>query len=273
MIKKENKYSIYRVTDFSNQGFGKVYLGKTTSNPPKLRWYSHLSDARTKRKNTYFYNAIRAHGENNFIFEIIAECSTLENLNNLEIDIIAQYNSTDKNIGYNMTPGGDGREPGFIVTDNTREKMRIAQTGRKHSEITKAKMRTTQIELAEIRQLNNTQWHHTAESKAKISIALSGANHPLFGIPRTEEEKKKISDANKGKFSGTNNPFYGKKHTLETIAKMSVKSRTFDDKKLVAQLTNLYLNDNIPCKEIAKLFDLNVSTIYRELKKLNIFKK
>lgn len=35
------------------------------------------------------------------------------------------------------------------------------------------------------------------------------------GIPMTEEQKKKISNTKKGRFSGCNNPFYGKHHTSE----------------------------------------------------------
>jgi endogenous inhibitor of DNA gyrase (YacG/DUF329 family) len=47
--------------------------------------------------------------------------------------------------------------------------------------------------------------------------AKSGENHPLYGKHRSEETKKKISDAHKGE----NNPFYGKHHTKETKKKIS----------------------------------------------------
>ena len=52
---------------------------------------------------------------------------------------------------------------------------------------------------------------HTEESKKKISEAKKGKS------VHTEESKKKISEANKGK----NNPFYGKHHTEEVRKKMS----------------------------------------------------
>lgn len=44
------------------------------------------------------------------------------------------------------------------------------------------------------------------------------------GIPRTEETKIKISKVKKGKYVGTKNPFYGRKHTEETKEKIR-KSR------------------------------------------------
>jgi group I intron endonuclease len=46
-------------------------------------------------------------------------------------------------------------------------------------------------------------------------------NSPL-GITRTEEEKRNISTAKKGKGMGEDNPFYGKKHSEETRKKMSL---------------------------------------------------
>jgi hypothetical protein len=48
------------------------------------------------------------------------------------------------------------------------------------------------------------------ETKKKQSVAKSGENHPQFGIPVTEETKKKISEAKSGKFTGENNPNYGR---------------------------------------------------------------
>lgn len=78
------------------------------------------------------------------------------------------------------------------------------------------------------------------ETRAKMSLAQSGENHPFFGKHRTAEEKAKISDKTKGKkrkpfsaehkakisanhadVSGEKNPNYGKKTSPETLAKMS----------------------------------------------------
>ncbi|GAG38348.1 unnamed protein product, partial [marine sediment metagenome] len=42
------------------------------------------------------------------------------------------------------------------------------------------------------------------------------------GIIMSKEQKIKFSEARKGKYKGENNPFYGKKHTLETRERMKV---------------------------------------------------
>ena len=41
------------------------------------------------------------------------------------------------------------------------------------------------------------------------------------GYRHTDEYKRKMSEAKKGKMIGENNPFYGKKHTIKSIKKMS----------------------------------------------------
>lgn len=55
----------------------------------------------------------------------------------------------------------------------------------------------------------------------------SGEDHPQYGVPISEEQKRRISMANKGKNNwmygktGESNPFYGQKHTEESLQKMS----------------------------------------------------
>ena len=51
------------------------------------------------------------------------------------------------------------------------------------------------------------------ETKRKMSEAQKGTKNPNYGKKYSEERKKKISELTKGK----NNPFYGKKHTLEAM--------------------------------------------------------
>lgn len=77
------------------------------------------------------------------------------------------------------------------------------------------------------------------EYKKKVSDALKGENNPLWGKPAwnkgkrcpqisaglkgrqfSEETRRKMSEAQKGKHVGEANPFYGKKHIEESLKKM-----------------------------------------------------
>lgn len=44
---------------------------------------------------------------------------------------------------------------------------------------------------------------------------ISGPDNPLCGIPKSEETKRKLSEAMTGKYTKENNPFYGHRHTEE----------------------------------------------------------
>ena len=97
---------IYKIT---NQVNGKIYIGQSVH--IKTRWQQHKQEAKLNRTNNLLYNAMRKYGVENFIFEIIEEC-TKEQLNEREIYWIKYYNSFNSDKGYNMTPGGS--EPSKI---------------------------------------------------------------------------------------------------------------------------------------------------------------
>jgi group I intron endonuclease len=62
------------------------------------------------------------------------------------------------------------------------------------------------------------------ETRKKISKArkgkYAGEKHPMYGKPVPLQRRKRQSEIMKGKFVGEKNPFYGKKHTDEAKIKM-----------------------------------------------------
>lgn len=63
---------------------------------------------------------------------------------------------------------------------------------------------------------------HSEETKQKIREYNTGLTLELkVGKEKADQLKKEASN----RFSGVNNPFYGKKHTPESIEKMTIKSR------------------------------------------------
>lgn len=84
---------IYKTTNNVN---GKIYIGKDSKNNPEY-YGSGLLISR----------AIIKYGKENFTKEIIEIC-TESNINDREIYWIEQYQSFNKNIGYNIAMGGDG---------------------------------------------------------------------------------------------------------------------------------------------------------------------
>ena len=92
---------IYKITNKVN---GKIYIGKTIKTIEE-RFKRHIYDSR--RNNSYFYNAIKKYGIENFIIEEIENVDNSK-LNEREKYWISFYNSNFSKIGYNGTIGGDG---------------------------------------------------------------------------------------------------------------------------------------------------------------------
>lgn len=93
---------IYKITNRIN---GKIYVGQSID--IKERWYQHKYKAKhdtEKGYNSAIHQAFRKYGEENFIFEVIEECSS-ECLDEREKFWIKELNSLTPN-GYNILSGG-----------------------------------------------------------------------------------------------------------------------------------------------------------------------
>ena len=94
---------IYKVTNKINN---KIYIGQTINSLTR-RKTNHYAAARTKKDTLFFHKAIRKYGKDNFIWEVLKQADTREELNELECFYIKQYNSNNSEYGYNMTAGGE----------------------------------------------------------------------------------------------------------------------------------------------------------------------
>ena len=108
---------IYKITNKVN---GKSYIGQTRYTI-EFRWKQHQH----KKDNTYFHNAIKKYGIENFSIEILEECN-IEDLNSREIYYIAKYDTF--NNGYNLTIGGDGNRR-LLLDDSYNEIKELYLSG------------------------------------------------------------------------------------------------------------------------------------------------
>lgn len=93
------RVGIYKITNTIN---GKVYIGQ--SRYISERWKAHRTRSRSQNKeyDTHLYCAMRKYGLENFIFEVIEECS-IEELSEKELKWILFYHSNEPEYGYNKT--------------------------------------------------------------------------------------------------------------------------------------------------------------------------
>jgi group I intron endonuclease len=146
------KYYIYKITNTLSD---KIYIGQSVE--PKRRWKTHQRLSKNQKTNQYIHHAMNKYGVDNFTFKVISEYESLEECNSAEAKYIEESNSQNKELGYNIKPGG--REKGWQHTEETKakqsanwhkihspeslKKMHDANIGRKHSEETIKKMSET----------------------------------------------------------------------------------------------------------------------------------
>ena len=100
---------IYVITNKIN---GKVYIGLTTTTLMH-RWNGHKTSARKAQrgeKRYPLYNAMAKYGIENFKIEQIDESDNFVQLGKLERKYIKEYNSADRDFGYNITRGGESNQ-------------------------------------------------------------------------------------------------------------------------------------------------------------------
>lgn len=113
----------------------KVYVG-ITSKDPHERWNNGWG----YYKNNYFWKAIQKYGWDNFEHKILFKGLTKEEACKKEVELIAFYNSTNRNSGYNLSIGGSYGALGVVRSKETKEKLRKANLGKRMSDDVKQKM-------------------------------------------------------------------------------------------------------------------------------------
>jgi hypothetical protein len=128
---KENNGIVYKISNLIN---GKVYIGKTKEYRGDSvfgingRFEQHKKCAILGKYGCpLLNNAIRKYGPENFVIEKLLNCS-LEEVDDKEIETIKQYDSTNRDIGYNIALGGGGRSV-VHVPEEARINISKAQGG------------------------------------------------------------------------------------------------------------------------------------------------
>lgn len=220
---------IYKLTCNVN---GKIYIGKSVNIRRRLN--DHKNCAKNGEGGFHLRNAIIKHGWNNFVVDIIERFDIFDKLQDnamllkLESYYIKKYNSIDRSIGYNLCSYSNDRT-GIPRTQETKEKLRLANLGRIHSD----------------------------ETKNLLSELASGENHPMWGKHYDKDKLNSRSGENScwyGK-TGSSHPAYGRSHTHDAKIKIKNKRATQDVSYLKHQIIQFDLNTG----EYIKTWDCSVT--------------
>lgn len=171
-LNKKRKFTVYKHTSPNN----KVYIGITAMNPPEKRWGKN---GYGYNRNKHFWSAIQLYGWENFMHEILFRDLSQEEAEEKEIELIAKYNSTDNNCGYNVLKGGNAQSEETIE--------RLSKIRQNMSEETKRKM-------SESHKGNKNYNYGKAmsyETKMKLSVAHKGKKLSQEHVEKIRENSKK----------------------------------------------------------------------------------
>ena len=147
-------YTIYKVTNVITN---KSYIGY--SSDWKSRRRLHKLNSNRNEKNYIFYNSIRKHGFDNFVWEAIYQSLDKEStLHKMEQFFIEQHNTLHPN-GYNMKLGGSGGN----LSEQARKKISEKRKGVQFTEDHKRNLSLSHIGIKQ-----------TDESNKKRSSTLTG---------------------------------------------------------------------------------------------------
>lgn len=189
---------IYKLTCNTNN---KIYIGKSVSLRDRLSKYKQYE--KVEEPKQVIMHAIKKYGWSNFQVEILENFDSIENseLLKIESDYIRKYNSNDPSIGYNICLYSTDRT-GIPLSDEHKEKLRLANLGKTHS----------------------------VETKQLLSNMFSGENHPMYGKHYDKDKLVSKSGENScwyGKV-GELHPTHGRKHTIEAKEIIKEKRKTQD---------------------------------------------
>lgn len=177
---------VYKIT---NKITGKVYIG-ITNQGAGARYRHHWYEARIGEPAP-IHRSMAKYGEENFTLEIIDFADTYEELKEKEKYWIKQYDSVNRDKGYNLTEGGDGTF-GRMHSEETKNKIRQKAVGRKASEETKKKMSDSQKKYKEAHRAH-ADVIRLLNQKAVVVYDLDGNKLEEFETTKQCATKYKVS--------------------------------------------------------------------------------
>lgn len=172
---------------------GKVYIG-VTSRPPKQRWGNNGSGY----KDQMFYRAIVKYGWDNIEHDVLCYDLTKDEAEEMEKRLIFEYNSSNKEHGYNLDMGGS---LGKKMSDESKRKMSVAAKNRISTRKGAVLSEETKKKISEHRK-GIPSWNsgkHGIFSKESLEKMSKNARRYYKGKHLPEETRKKIGDALRGR--------------------------------------------------------------------------
>jgi group I intron endonuclease len=230
ILSHDSVSGIYKIT---NTKTGHCYIGSAVN--IKKRWNQHLSDLRkNKHHSIYMQRSWNKWGEDCFKFSILETCFIFVLLFREQ-----HYINLLKPV-YNFAKTA-GSQLGMKRSNEARAKMAAAHKGKTTPPETRAKLsergRGHVVSLETREKLSRSGMGHDVSDETKKKLSAASKKQTI-----SAETRAKISETNKhpspetrlkksAATKGSNNPFFGRKHTNTSKEKMSLSRLAWLEEK------------------------------------------
>lgn len=161
---------------------GKRYVG-ITSQSTNRRWQN--GDG---YKGQIVYNAIKKYGWHNIEHKVLYEGLTKSEAENLEIQIIKEWKTTDRKFGYNVEGGGNLNK---TISNETRKKLSMSHKGQVPW-IKGKKHKQTSKELNRAKHLGKPAWNKGVSFNDSSKLKMSKSKKDLYSNGWLPANTKKV---------------------------------------------------------------------------------
>lgn len=269
-------YYIYAITNKKNN---KSYIGQSIN--AKERWKDHIYDAKRTvgktaiNKKFPIHTAIAKYSEDGFIWQIIEQCETLEEANELEEFYIGYLQTLAPN-GYNLLPGGNNRRIAESTKKKISDKLKIVgsfvgKRGAAHPNFGRIVSREEKDNLSKKfsgdgssgKKINSQiarQIYLDFLEDQTISIVKLGEKYGLKNIATTNIINKKCW-----------------KNATKDLPNINLKDRTRGEKWVLSKITEAqaiailtdYTYNNMNGAEISRKYNISESIVYGIISRKN----
>ena len=265
------KKDIYIIRNRINS---KVYIGQSVN--AAERFIGHCKKS-SDNGNSLISRAIQKYGANNFWFEVLE--SQIENYNEREKYWIEFYNSIQPN-GYNIQAGGDEPPVHYSIEHPMSTFSNLAEV-----KSIKDDLRNTDKSLAQIALEHSTSKRTVMRINQGLHYEAIGETYPIRKTPGmngklTDEQVLEIIEILRTSYrqyedigkqygisisavkqinSGDCHPITGIEYPIRKYKNSGKPACTYAQ---VTEITDLLLNTDISCNQIAKCYGIDLQTVY-----------
>lgn len=270
---KKNKIScIYKIICINN----KFYIGSAIDINRRLKDHRELL-RKNIHPNPYLQNTWNKYGEKNFRFEIMETVHDINQLLTREKWWIDTTDCCNRKVGFNISLNPLAPMRGRKHSEKTKQKMRLARKGKVMSEEHRNKMKLIGLaqrgrKFSKERRENISRGHMgiVCSEGTKLKLSLAGKKYysikenrdrlskRLIGRKVSEETRRKISEANKGK-SKNSQQQTKKDIIISTIPQLTQLAK---EKKSFCQISKDIQISSNTLKKWLKILDPNLYELF-----------